>query len=558
MSDGTPAAPAAARSSTSQLATLAVLGAAIVALYYGRDILIPVALAGLLAFALAPLVTRLRRAGLGRVGAVAVVVLLALVAVGGLGVLIADRALELAGNIPTYQTNIQRKIQALRATPQGGGVIDKASTALKELDAEIKKPSPEDPAAAQSAPAAPPVPVRVEPVQPTSLHMLRNMAEPVLRPLGIAGLVIVFLVFMLLEREEIRDRFIRLVGGRAVDTTTQALGEAAERVSRFLLMQLLVNATYGIPIGIGLYFIGVPNALLWGVIAGLLRFVPYVGPFVAALFPVVLAIAVDPGWTMALSTVALFLVVELVSNNIVEPWLYGPSTGLSAVAIILAAIFWTTLWGPLGLLLSTPLTVCLVVLGRHVPQVRFLYVLLGNAPALTPGERFYQRMLAGDTGEGEEIAAPYLAAGNLAGFHDEVVLPALLLAEADRRREALAPERVDAVAANVRLVLETLPDPSAAEETGGNDASATAPWSRAPVLCVGGRTPLDLAAAELLAQRLERTGVPAQVVAADSFADGTPFEPEGLMAVALVHLGPSAVAHSRQLARRLRKASRLR
>jgi predicted PurR-regulated permease PerM len=538
---------------SSQLATIAVLTLAIAALYYGRDILIPVALAALLAFALEPLATRLRRTGLGRVASVVTVVALVLAIVGALGVLITDRALNLAENVPAYQYNVQRKIQALRGAPGDEGVIDKAQSALKEIEKEISKPTPQE-EAAKVAKDGPPVAVRVEPTQPTTLQMLRDMAMPVLAPLGTAGLVIVFLVFMLLEREEIRDRFIRLVGGREIDVATQALGEASDRVSRFLLMQLIVNASYGIPIGIGLYLIGVPNALLWGVLAGLLRFVPYVGPFVAALFPIALAIAVDPGWSMALMTVALFLVVELVSNNVVEPWLYGPSTGLSAVAIILAAIFWTTLWGPAGLLLSTPLTVCLVVLGRHVPQLRFLYVILGSAPALTPAQRFYQRMLAGDTAEGEEIAADYIAEHGVAAFHDDVLVPALRHAEADRRRETLAPERADAVAASVRLVLDALP-----EADDDADDAQREPAPRATVLCIGGRGPLDMAAADLLVRRLAQRRVPASLDTPDTLTAEriVALEKDGIAAVALVHLGPSAVAHSRHLARRLRKASRV-
>ena len=553
-SEDPPPLTAPGQRASSQLVTIALLTLAIAALYYGRDILIPVALAGLLAFALEPLATRLRRSGLGRVASVVTVVALVLVIVGALGVLIADRALNLAENLPTYQHNVQRKIQALRGAPGDEGVIDKAQTALKEIEKEISKPKPAQEDAVKAAEDTPPVAVRVEPTQPTTVQMWRDMAAPVLAPLGIAGLVIVFLIFMLLEREEIRDRFIRLVGGRDIDVTTQALAETSDRVSRFLLMQLIVNATYGIPIGIGLYFIGVPNALLWGVIAALLRFIPYVGPFIAAMFPIALAIAVDPGWSMALMTVGLFLVIELVSNNVVEPWLYGPSTGLSPVAIILAAIFWTTLWGPVGLLLSTPLTVCIVVLGGHVPQLRFLYVMLGSAPALTPAQRFYQRMLAGDTGEGEEIADDYVREHGADAFLDEVVVPALRLAEADRRRETLAPERAEAVAASVRLVLEALPD--ADEEV---DEAKVQPAPRATVLCIGGRGPLDMAAADLLVRRLAARRVPAGLDAADSLTGEriAALESEGIAAVALVHLGPSAVAHSRHLARRLRRASRV-
>ena len=237
--------------------------------------------------------------------------------------------------------------------------------------------------------------------------MLQTVVGPLVQPLATTGIVIVFVVFMLLQREDLRDRFIRLVGSRDLHRTTQALGDAAERVGRYLLMQLLVNVAYGIPIGIGLWLIGVPNPLLWGMLSVVLRFVPFIGPILAAAFPLALSIAVDPGWTMLLWTAALFIVLEMISGNIVEPWLYGASTGLSSIAILAAAVFWTWLWGPVGLLLSTPLTVCLVVLGRHVPQFGFLNVLLGSEPVLEPAESLYQRLLAGDPDEATERAEEY-------------------------------------------------------------------------------------------------------------------------------------------------------
>ena len=238
--------------------------------------------------------------------------------------------------------------------------------------------------------------------------MLQTIVGPLIEPLATTGIVIVFVVFMLLQREDLRDRFIRLVGTSDLHRTTQALGDAAERVGRYLLMQLVVNVAYGIPIGIGLWLIGVPNPLLWGMLSIVLRFVPFIGPIIAAAFPLALSIAVDPGWTMLLWTAALFIVLELISGNIVEPWLYGASTGLSSIAILAAAIFWTWLWGPVGLLLSTPLTVCLVVLGRHVQQFGFLNVLLGSEPVLEPAESLYQRLLAGDPDEATERAEEYL------------------------------------------------------------------------------------------------------------------------------------------------------
>lgn len=556
-SDGAPAVAlphVAVPPGRSPVGTLAWLGAAIVALYFGREILIPIALAGLLAFALEPVATKLRRWGLGRTGSVVIVVALAFVMISGFGALVATRAMQLAANLPTYQYNIQQKIRALHGASPEGGVIDRTSTALQEIGDEIT--GAKNGAKARGDVADPaskePVPVRVESAPQAPLSLLSDIAGPILGPLAAAGLVLIFLVFLLLEREEIRDRFIKLVGGRDMNMTTQALGEAADRVSRYLLMQLVVNASYGIPIGLGLYFIGVPNAALWGVLAAVLRFIPYVGAFIAAAFPLALAIAVDPGWSMVLWTIGLFLLVELVSNNVVEPWLYGASTGLSAVAIIVAAIFWTTLWGPAGLLLSTPLTVCLAVLGRYVPQLQFLYVMLGNAPAMTLAERFYQRMLAGDIEEGIEIVEAYGANDDVAKLHDDVVLPALRLAEADRRRDALSADAVDAVASNVREVLESIDFEVAAAAAGG--AATAVRWTGTPVLCAG-RTQLDRAAAALLAQRLARIGIGAEVLATDSL---TPeriarFEAEGVRVVVTTHLGGSGVAHAQQLCRKLRK-----
>ena len=540
-----------------EMATLAILAFAVAVLYFGRDILIPVALATLLSFVLEPLATRLRRLGTPRTAAVVAVVALALVVMAVIGFLVGRSVLQLMENVPVYQQNIERKIASLRQGPPGGGVIEKASNAIQHIEKQISKPQDGSAAAQQAATGQEPVAVRVEP-GPTPLRTLGDLTSPFLGPIGTAGLVVVFLIFMLLEQEEIRDRFIRLAGRREITVTTQAFGEAADRVSRYLRMQLLVNTSYGVPIGVGLYFIGVPNALLWGALAIVLRFIPYVGPFIAAAFPVALALAVDPGWSMVLWTLALFVVVELISNNAIEPWLYGHSTGLSTVAIILAAIFWTTLWGPVGLLLSTPLTVCLVVLGRHVPQLRFLEVLLGSAPALKPAERFYQRMLAGDTGEGEEIAAPYLAADDFAGFCYDVALPALRLAENDRRREALSGERLETVAANVQLVVDALPDGDDDEDA--PEAEHDAHEEKAvKLLCVGGRSALDVAAAALLAQRLARADIEARMASWESLDEEGigRLDSDGIEAIAIVHLGPSGVAHVRQTLRRLRRSSRV-
>ena len=307
--------------------------------------------------------------------------------------------------------------------------------------------------------------------------MLQTIVGPLIEPLATTGIVIVFVVFMLLQREDLRDRFIRLVGTSDLHRTTQALGDAAGRVGRYLLMQLVVNVAYGIPIGVGLWLIGVPNPLLWGMLAIVLRFVPFIGPVIAAAFPLALSIAVDPGWTMLLWTAALFIVLELISGNIVEPWLYGASTGLSSIAILAAAVFWTWLWGPVGLLLSTPLTVCLVVLGRHVPQFGFLNVLLGSEPVLEPAESLYQRLLAGDPDEATERAEEYLKSHSILVYYEDVAIPALSMFEHDRARGVLTDERRALVSAAALTLVDNL---SEHEDTKVQDGVEEAGEERPP------------------------------------------------------------------------------
>lgn len=301
--------------------TVIVLAASIAALYFGRDILMPLALSILLTFALAPLAKRLQRIGLSRVPAVLAAVLLAFAAIAAFGVVVGSQLLDLADNLPAYQTNVMNKLADLTSFAPGGGFIERGSNMVDALLAQL--PSIPGSSADSEVPT-----VRVERSAPTPFDMLWNVAIPMLAPVGTAGIVVVFVIFMLLEREDLRDRLIKLFGGGDIQQSTEAMNDAATRVSRFLLMQLFVNATYGIPIGIGLWVIGVPNALLWGLLATVLRFVPYIGPFIAAIFPIMLSIAVDPGWSMLLWTLALIATVELISNTIVEPHLYGASTGI--------------------------------------------------------------------------------------------------------------------------------------------------------------------------------------------------------------------------------------
>jgi predicted PurR-regulated permease PerM len=543
-------------------------------LYFGQDFLIPFALAVLLSFALGPVATRLRRWGLGRIPSVILVVVTAAAAIGGLGILVGSQVVELADNLPAYQQNIASKIRSLQSASPGGGVFDRAADAARKIGDELTADAPAQgsPSDARPPPSAAPLTVRIEEPRLSPFAVIERVAGPLLGPVGTAGLVVVLVIFMLLEREHLRDRLITLVGRGDLNLTTEALGDAAKRVSRYLLMQAVVNATYGLPIGIGLYAIGVPNALLWGVLAALLRFVPFVGPFIAALFPVVLAVAVDPGWTMLALTVALFLTVELVSNNVVEPWLYGASAGISSLTIILAAFFWATLWGPVGLFLATPLTVCLAVMGRHVPQLRFLDVMLGVEPVMRPEERLYQRMLADDAEEGEEIAQEFLRGRSLADFYDGVAVPALRLAERDRHDRLLSGERRDRIAGTFIAVFQELADhedpdppdhlppdhpptdhPPTAGERGADAPVRIGRGFRAA--CIGGRTGLDFAAATMLAHLLRRGGLDVRALPGEAIG------PEGIEGfdfgatpvICLAYLGGMGVAQARQTCLRLRR-----
>jgi predicted PurR-regulated permease PerM len=550
-----PAAP-----STSPTALLVGIVIVVGALYLGSEILIPLALAILLSFMLAPIVTRLRRWRLGRIPSVLIVVVLVFTALLGLASIVGTQIVDLATNLPRYEWNLRAKIRDLSIAIPSGGIVERTSDMLQDLSEELEEATaPEKKEAAGEREArggreAPPDPVLVQ-VQrpaPTPLQTLREIGGPLVPPIATAGLVVVFVIFMLLQREDLRDRVIRLVGASDVARTTEAMNDAAKRISRYLLMQLVINLLYGIPVGIGLYFIGVPNPILWGLLAVILRFIPYVGPVIAALFPIALSFAVAPGWTLPLLTIALFVVLELFSNNFLEPWLYGSSTGLSPVAVLVAAVFWTTLWGPVGLLLSTPLTVCLVVLGRHVPQLAFFDVLLGDEPALAPEVKFYQRLLAHDPEEAAELADEYLEEEELEKLYDSVIMPALGFAEQDRLRGALDRTKVNEIAEDVTSLTDDL---AAEDATELEDEGAEAASERAAVLCIGARNALDDAAAAMLAQLLARRGVAATTMAHDALSGKNIARLRGHEAgmICLCYVNPAATQHAQRVVRRLRQ-----
>jgi predicted PurR-regulated permease PerM len=545
----------------------------VAALYFGREVFLPIAIALLLTFALAPLVSALKTVGIPRIAAVIASVLGAFAALGLFSFIVATQVSELAQNIPVYQTNILTKIRSLKETGVGGGIIARLSQVVERVGQEIDRQDASQPAATPEKPPREPVPVEIV-SRERPLQVLQNIVGPLISPLGSAGLIIVVVIFMLLEREDLRDRFIRLVGYGDLHRTTEALQDAAKRVGRYLLMQLVVNIVYAIPIAIGLWVLGIPNALLWGLLALALRFVPYIGPIIGMLLPLFLALAVAPGWSLVLWTAALFVVMELITGNVIEPWLYGSRTGLSPLAIIVAAIFWTWLWGPLGLILSTPLTVCLVVLGRHVPQFEFLDVLFGNEPVLEPHARLYQRLLAGDPEEATDHAEEMLEEKYLVEFYDKVAIPALLLGERDRVRGVMGDQQRRRVAASALTLVANLDD-SAQEEAGeeedphvaaeaGDHGDAAAEDEEADlpdgtglsVLCAGGRGELDDATAAMLAQVLDVQGA---TVSKAGFADMEPanirrLELETIDTVVVGFLNRDSVKHARFLVRRLKRA----
>ncbi len=507
--------PQAQRITMPRLATIAGVAAV---LYFAQDVILPLAIAMLITFALSPLVTMLRKAGLPQLTTVLLVVALAFSAIGAFSLIVVSQLSELAQNLPTFQGNILAKVDSLKEGGGDNGIIARLSNMIAAINAEIGEAVP-------SADARPPMPVEVIEEQ-NAVQMLQDLVLPLISPIATAGLVIVVVIFMLLEREELRDRFIRLVGSNDLHRTTQVLEEAGQRVTQYLIIQLLVNVIYAIPIGVGLYFIGVPNAVLWGMLTLVLRFVPYIGSVLAAAFPLFLAFAVAPDWSAVLWTVALFGVVELTTSNVIEPWLYGSRTGVSPLAIIVAAIFWTWIWGPLGLVLSTPLTVCLVVLGRHIPQFEVFDILFGDEPVLAPHARLYQRLLSGDAIESTFRAEEALETAYLAEYYRDVGIPALLIAQNDYARGVLTPQQEQRVA-SVALDMVADLSPVVAEELAEIDADLppdlatddTPPpgpisnnrldGAGYRVLCIGGRTHLDDVSAAMLAQALAAEGASA-------------------------------------------------
>ncbi len=530
-------------------------------LYFGRDVLIPLALSVLLAFLLAPAVRRLERRKVPRAVATAIMVSLSCVVMAGVIWVSVVQFLNLAASLPEYKKNILSKVSVLRSDLEGS--LGKARRTIDEISTEIAKDGASGtrkaPPARLQAPADRPIPVTIEEAPSTPFEFMRDIVMLLVVPLTVAGAVILFTFIILLKREDLRDRLIRLVGRGQLNVTTQVFEEAADRVSRYLRVQLIVNVSYGLPVGIALYALGVPNAALWGLLATALRFIPYIGAWIAAAMPIGLAFAISDGWSLVVWTVAVFLVLELVIANVVEPWVYGSSTGMSAIAIIAAAIFWTWLWGAVGLLLAVPLTVCLVVMGRYVPQFAFLSIMLGDQPVLPLEERLYQRLLARDQEEALELAEAYVEEHGLEALYESVLIPVLALAERDRHNEELTDDRMRFVFDSLRTLVDDIPDRVVRDKEKSAETQATAPTSGAPpdpitVCIVPARGEADEIVGAMLLRRLTARNVSAELLTAAVLKSEVLERVAKLapQAVYISALPPAALLHASFLCKRLR------
>jgi predicted PurR-regulated permease PerM len=552
--------------------TILLTAFVVTVLYVGRELLIPLALAAMLTFLLAPLVGYIER-WIGRIAAVLIVVAMLFSVVGGAGWLLTRQLVDLAAKLPDYQTNIENKLSAIRLPT--GGAFGRFSHTVSELQKQMPDsleppanaigPVPETKATtsvrSRDLPTGQqPMPVRIVESQSRLPGVLQAAATGLLGPLGTAGLVFVLVIFMLSKREDLRGRIIRLIGQGRISATTRAMDDAGSRVARYLTMQLLVNVSYGLCIAIGLYFIGVPNAALWGAFAAIMRFVPYIGVWIAAAVPVLISLAVSTSWLSPLLTLGLFIVLELINFNALEPWLYGSRTGVSSIALIIAAVFWTWLWGPIGLVLAIPLTVCVAVMGRHVPKLQFLSVLLSEEQALAPHEECYHRLLAFGLEEANDLAEAYVKTNSLASLYDSVLIPTVTLAEVDAQREELGPEQRSAIHRHIYDLIEDLgsAQPSKAQLEADKQIAEHTPFPLSGptcrVLCVPARAYRDELAGAMLVQLLRQQGFDAENASAalssgDLVEMATKSDPE---AICISVVTPSTLIHGRYLSAKLR------
>jgi predicted PurR-regulated permease PerM len=564
IADSLAGAAAAAGSRINRAPGIIAFAVTLALLYLGRDILIPLALALMLSLLLAPLVRVFRGTGMTQGPAVLVAVLASALAVFAIAVVLGTQVVRMAASLPQYQETIQQKLQNLDEITLGrlNDLTGEASRLIERRGARSTAPG-SSPEQAGLPPAADVVPVQLQQPRADPVQIIRRVLASVWGPIETMGIVLVVLVFVLLEHESLRDRIIRMAGGTNIRMTTVALSDAGERLSRFFVSQFVVNLGVGVTIGIGLGILGLPHATLWATLAAVLRFVPYVGVWIAALFAVALGLAVVPGWSLAVNTFGLFVLVEVIAGQVVEPQLFGHTTGLSPLSVVVAAIFWSSLWGPIGLILSTPLTLCLLVGGRYIRTLRFLDLLLGNAPALTLPQRFYQRALSGDSQEVLATARAYLKRDSLAAYCDNVLMPALHLGLIDQQLGAISADQQAKMRNVVVTVFSTLGGASSGKSRRGRtsvlDGSApgqrlrqereqiTGKWQGplavppgSVMVCVGLGAMVDDLAAELLARVLMSEKLDARHFSAEDAEQGPPPEatPDGVAIVYLLSAVP--------------------
>ena len=543
--------------SARMLASVAVV---VAALYLAKGVLVPLTLAVLLSFMLSPVCDRLERHGAPRIPAVLVTAVLGFAVLGLLGWIAVVQMTELAPKMPEYQANLQTKLRS--ANVYAIAVLSKVTRTGQDIGQNLTGPEgTQEPRGTSERPFS----VRVLSSPTSPLEVFGRVFGTVLSVLGSAGLVIVLVVFFLIRREDLRDRFIRLIGKDQATVTTQMLEDAGTRVSHYLSMLLLMNATFGTAVCIGLYLIGLPNAILWGISAATLRFIPYVGPWIAAAMPIGLSMAISTGWVEPVLTIGLFVVLELFSNNVVEPWLYGKRTGVSAVAVLVAAVFWTWLWGVVGLLLATPLTVCLLVIGKHVPQLSFLDILLGNEPVFEPAKRVYQRLVAGDQEEAAELVEAYCEHTPLVEVYDTMLISALALAETHWRQGEFSEDRHKYILQSVKEIIQEqgerrqeMPATEGAEnrnEADGSSSPAMAIDRAGPcVLCLPARHEADEIAGTMLSQLVEMPGCRVETASVPSTASELIdlVRQRNPQVVCVSAMPPAAMMHARALCKRLR------
>lgn len=550
---------------------LAALCVVIAGLYFARDVLVPLTLAILLTFLLSPALRRLERLGLHRAAAMTLLGVVAFTFLGLFTWVLVTQLTELAGQLPEYQENIIAKVRAVRQGA-GSGTFKQVSETIHHISEEaVSTTAPsarpqrgaldDGPITVTRASASTqPIPVRIVPETSSVIQTVTGYLGSFLGPLGTGGIVIVFSIFMLIHREDLRDRIIRLVGAGHFHLTTEALDDATTRISHYLSAQALINGVYGVVIVVGLSAVGAtlgggifPNVLLWGLLCALLRFMPYIGIWIAASFPCAIALAVYPGFSVLIAVIALFLLAEVVTYNVVEPLLYGASTGMSTLAILVTALFWTWLWGPIGLLLATPLTVCLVVIGKHVPQMAFLDILLGDQPVLEPHQRVYQRLLAGDQEEATELLEQLLEERSLENVYEEVVLPALAMAEHARHSEALDEQRGVSVRAALHDVVGDLADQERAKLARNGAGENSANDAHIRVICLPANDEADEIVGTMLLHLLELRGYEAMALTQNALASEMveKVEDEQARIVCISALPPAAITHARYLCKRL-------